>query len=93
MISGLLSLSRENVISLFESILSKNSIEHQNRLCMGLFSFYLTFSCLTNTYIQQILILGMEQLISLVNKISPSENAMRTQIMVAINHHIIMFSP
>ena len=71
MICGLLNLNRDNVLALFESILANNAIEHQSRLFMGLFSFYLTFSNLTNSFIQEVLILGMEQLMNLLNKISP----------------------
>ena len=60
---------------------------------MALFSVYFSYSLVSNSYIEQILVLGIKELKEYLNKISPTYNLLRTQIMLFINHHIITYGP
>lgn len=57
---------------------------------MYIFSLYFSYFCKTGIHIDKLLILAIETIKQLLNKISQQNNILRSFIMLVINHHIII---
>ena len=88
--SRLLNISAEDLLELFSTFLT--DIEDLKvRIVMSLFSLYLTYSLATNSYLDRVLTIAMQIISHYLNKITPGINTLRTQLMLIINHHIIVY--
>lgn len=92
MMSNLLQLAPNDVLSLFSSLIA-DPADPQPKICMALYSLYFTYSLTTNSYIEAVVVGGMQIVSHLINKISVAVNTLRTQILLVLSHHIIVFSP
>ena len=58
---------------------------------IALFSFYYTYSLITNTYIEEIITHALKILKDLATKIASTFNTQRSFIFMIICHHMIAF--
>lgn len=66
-------------------------MEHSGRIFVALYSVYFTYSIVSNTYVPDLLANCMQDLRTITNRISTVENALRTQLMIVISHHLLVF--
>ena len=90
--SGLLVMSPDDFLSVFNEMI-KDPEDPQPKICSAIYSLYFTFSLINNCYLEQVVVTSMQILSAMINKISAPINSMRTQVMLVIFHHIVVFSP
>ena len=85
-------LTPQNIIEVFKGLLNSPE-DPQPKICFALFSLYFTYCLLNNCYIEEVVVISMQIIAAMVNKVSAAVNSMRTQILLILSHHIIVHGP
>ena len=91
LISGLVELNSRDVTHIFQPMISNTESEMSDKVTIALFSFYYTYSLVTNTYIEEVIVHALRILKGLILKISSAFNTQRSFVYMIICHHIIVF--